>query len=666
VAWIFLALCNNDITGKQMLEQGITRDMFLVSCNPNYQQIRHLVITGFAELGRCIDQQKVDSEFSSIQQRIKETAIVGMHSHLVEDAQTNVDLLIAFSTSDDVKFQRTAYWALKDYILLTHDRLIPDVSAVIQAFVNGCLSSEEIIQAECANGLSFIVTHHLVYQSHFNPNISSGKAAAPPILSQDAEAVIERIKAQPVEYVLDAIMYLSGNDSKFIRTTAFSTLSSLSKYSSQCPSVMAQIARDIEIQEHLTSKDYLGFLGERLAAQKALFDEQLKNAAMETWFSGLYSLLRLAQEPHEEEIADATDKYIAFIEQPYDSVDARHLANENYFIKVFQALKHTKNPTILRKLLLVIKFYIYQDDSPCQSEIISPHTILWMLEIMEHQRGEKYLCCLTSSTLLSIVSRHEIHFDYQEVAIIKKFNLALQNIEVFDPAIGDATPNSASAQVEAPARDQMTLDRRTGAVETEEASGDEEAGMATGQRQQEGQDSSHRTIKEEEGEEMRRAELADQMSGVVGGSQGADAMDMEPMALAEAQAEGDSASGASKSHQSGGKQRAVASEAPPNAKQAISAGRTPPRAPGAEKMANEADKAALSEASGAQRPAESAPSQANDGGEGAKASEIVSGDEPTGNPARPSYLKSEAQASRKSKKAVQPAGAAGESEDASE
>ena len=37
VAWIFLALCNNNITGKQMLEQGITRDMFLVSCNPNYQ-----------------------------------------------------------------------------------------------------------------------------------------------------------------------------------------------------------------------------------------------------------------------------------------------------------------------------------------------------------------------------------------------------------------------------------------------------------------------------------------------------------------------------------------------------------------------------------------------------------------------------------------------------
>ena len=34
VSWIFLALCNNGITGKQMLMNGITRDMFLVSCNP--------------------------------------------------------------------------------------------------------------------------------------------------------------------------------------------------------------------------------------------------------------------------------------------------------------------------------------------------------------------------------------------------------------------------------------------------------------------------------------------------------------------------------------------------------------------------------------------------------------------------------------------------------
>jgi hypothetical protein len=37
VSWIFLALCNNGITGNEMLKKGITRDMFLVSCNPDYQ-----------------------------------------------------------------------------------------------------------------------------------------------------------------------------------------------------------------------------------------------------------------------------------------------------------------------------------------------------------------------------------------------------------------------------------------------------------------------------------------------------------------------------------------------------------------------------------------------------------------------------------------------------
>lgn len=108
------------------------------------------------------------------------------------------------------------------------------------------------------------------------------------------------------------------------------------------------------------------------------------------------------------------------------------MLNEQYFLKVFEALRHTKNPEILKKLLKVIKFYIYQDDSACQKDIIKPDTILWMLEIMEEQKHSKYLCCLTSATLLEIVSKHEIHFDYQEVAIIKKFNLALQNIEVFD------------------------------------------------------------------------------------------------------------------------------------------------------------------------------------------------------------------------------------------
>lgn len=58
ISWIFVALCNNGISGKTMLEQGITRDMFLVSCRKDYQQIRHLVITGFAELGLSQEKDK--------------------------------------------------------------------------------------------------------------------------------------------------------------------------------------------------------------------------------------------------------------------------------------------------------------------------------------------------------------------------------------------------------------------------------------------------------------------------------------------------------------------------------------------------------------------------------------------------------------------------------
>lgn len=40
----------------------------------------------------------------SDQQRIKEKAIVGMHSHLEKDAQLNVDILINFSCSDNVNY----------------------------------------------------------------------------------------------------------------------------------------------------------------------------------------------------------------------------------------------------------------------------------------------------------------------------------------------------------------------------------------------------------------------------------------------------------------------------------------------------------------------------------------------------------------------------------
>lgn len=136
-------------------------------------------------------------------------------------------------------------------------------------------------------------------------------------------------------------------------------------------------------------------------------------------------------------------KYINFIDNRAKDTSEVALVNENYFVKVFYSLMHTRNPKILLRMLKVINFYIHQDTSQFQKQIIDPQTILWMLEILEHQREEKYLCCCTSSTLLSIVSKHEIHFFYQEVAIIKKFNLALQNTNVFDAKDQDSRSSNS-------------------------------------------------------------------------------------------------------------------------------------------------------------------------------------------------------------------------------
>jgi len=87
VSWIFLALCNNGITGKAMLESGITRDMFQVSCNQDYKEVRYLVIAGFAELGRCLGlQDPEEKELTPELMKVKEIAIVGMQKNFQKTA----------------------------------------------------------------------------------------------------------------------------------------------------------------------------------------------------------------------------------------------------------------------------------------------------------------------------------------------------------------------------------------------------------------------------------------------------------------------------------------------------------------------------------------------------------------------------------------------------
>jgi hypothetical protein len=64
----------------------------------------------------------------------------------------------------------TAFWALKDYILLNHDNLIKDLSGIIKAFLNGSAEKNEQINVECSNAISFLITSHFVYETDFEIN----------------------------------------------------------------------------------------------------------------------------------------------------------------------------------------------------------------------------------------------------------------------------------------------------------------------------------------------------------------------------------------------------------------------------------------------------------------------------------------------------------------
>ncbi|CDW78052.1 UNKNOWN [Stylonychia lemnae] len=364
VSWIFLALCNNGITGKTMLENGITRDMFLVSCNPQFNQIRHLVIAGFAELGRCTELKDVDERLLSAEmQKIKETAIVGMHRNFKEN----------LTKQYHIGHQRTI-----SYQIMRISQKILMVSFRHSSMV------------------VFILKKMLIDQSNF---------------------------------ILDALMHLTGSTSKFIRTRAFSTLSTLSTYASSSQNIMDQISRDIKLPSNKTSKMYYDFISARLKNNLQQFDGLYKTHEIESKYAGLYCLLRIAKDPKEEVINEAADQLYQFIFS--GKVAQKDGLNEAFFIYVFHALKFSKDHIILLKILKVIKFYI-KHNSPMQKEVINPDTILWLLEILEQHKSKKLLGCKASRTLLQIVSEHQIVFDYQEVAIIKKFNLALQNLDVFD------------------------------------------------------------------------------------------------------------------------------------------------------------------------------------------------------------------------------------------
>ena len=156
-------------------------------------------------------------------QRIKEKAIVGTQEAFKrDDAPHTIDVLLKFSLSNESAFKLTAFWALKDYILLNNDCLIDDLRGVILAFVNGAAEANNKVKIEAASAFSFLITHHLVFtEAEAEQRAQSVKEGKP-----------EHEFNEDLCYILDALMYLTGQEAIEVRTRAFSTLSSLSTYAS--------------------------------------------------------------------------------------------------------------------------------------------------------------------------------------------------------------------------------------------------------------------------------------------------------------------------------------------------------------------------------------------------------------------------------------------------
>ena len=219
---------------------------------------------------------------------------------------------------------------------------------------------------------------------------------------------------------------------------------------------------DIKIPTDAKSEVYLEQIKERLAQSQEAFRQKFETKNIEKDYAGLYCLLRLAQEPDEagtEEAArllrqfyfperdfkalernsgDNADYQLKIEEKRElsvnmfsDELDVRELKldelNEKFFMYVFMALLCSQNRRILYQLLDVVNFYIMHE-TPYQEKVINPSIILWMLKIIDQHKDDADLCLLAAKTILKVVNNHQIVFDYQEMAIIKKFNKALDNI----------------------------------------------------------------------------------------------------------------------------------------------------------------------------------------------------------------------------------------------
>ena len=76
--------------------------------------------------------------------------------------------------------------------------------------------------------------------------------------------------------------------------------------------------------------------------------------------------------------------------------------------------------------------------SGCWHEMINSSTVLWILNLIKTNIVHKYLCCLCSLTLLSIVENHSIKIDVHEGAIKKNFSKVFLKMHLFSENQGKA------------------------------------------------------------------------------------------------------------------------------------------------------------------------------------------------------------------------------------
>ena len=164
--------------------------------------------------------------------------MVGMHKNFKSEPERTIEILLHFTISENEIYQSVTYWSLKEYIMLNYESLIQDTSDLIQALVNGSIYDQEEVNTESANAIAFLITKCIVYG-------------------------VDQ-KGKPSNYVLDALMHLTGHSSKFIKTRAFSTLSTLSSICSSSEEVKLMIENDLKLPDRKTSKEYYGFIMNRM------------------------------------------------------------------------------------------------------------------------------------------------------------------------------------------------------------------------------------------------------------------------------------------------------------------------------------------------------------------------------------------------------------------